>query len=219
MKEYHKIQTVFKRDPDTKFRTLLMGEYSEPEFDYLKNNIWNFTEKVDGTNIRVMWDGTDVKFGGKTDNAQIPTKLLENLMYTFTPNKMLKVFDKDPVCLYGEGYGAKIQSGGKYRDDQGFVLFDAQIDGWWIKRKNLKGMSESLNIDMVPLIGSGTLGFMVNFVKEGITSIWGDFKAEGVVARPEIELFSRSGHRIITKLKYKDFNTARTKQVINAIGK
>ena len=37
MKEYHKIQTVFKRDPDTKFKTLLHGEYSLPEFEFLKN--------------------------------------------------------------------------------------------------------------------------------------------------------------------------------------
>lgn len=27
------------------------------EFDYLKDNTWIFTEKVDGTNIRIMWDG------------------------------------------------------------------------------------------------------------------------------------------------------------------
>ena len=70
MKEYHKIQTVFKRDPDNNFKTLLMGEYSLPEFEYLKDNKWVFTEKVDGTNIRVIWDGKDIFFKGKTDKAQ-----------------------------------------------------------------------------------------------------------------------------------------------------
>ena len=48
MKEYHKIKTVFKRDPVTKFKTLLEGEFASPEFEYLKNNEWIFTEKVDG---------------------------------------------------------------------------------------------------------------------------------------------------------------------------
>ena len=52
MKEYHKIQTIFKRDPENKFKTLIYGEFSLPEFEYLKNNTWIFTEKVDGTNIR-----------------------------------------------------------------------------------------------------------------------------------------------------------------------
>ena len=54
MKEYHKIHTVFKRDPANKYRTLLMGEYSHPEFAYLRYNDWVFTEKVDGTNIRII---------------------------------------------------------------------------------------------------------------------------------------------------------------------
>ncbi len=44
MNEYHKIQTVFKRNPENKFKTLLIGDYSMPEFEYLKDNIWSFTE-------------------------------------------------------------------------------------------------------------------------------------------------------------------------------
>ena len=110
MKEYHKIQTVFKRDPDTKFKTLIEGEYSLPAFGYLANNEWVFTEKVDGTNIRVML--TDkMAFGGKTDNAQLPAKLVERLYERFTEEGLRQQFP-DGVCLYGEGYGARIQKGG-----------------------------------------------------------------------------------------------------------
>ena len=36
MNEYHKIQTVFKRDPETKYKTLLIGEYSVPKKTVLK---------------------------------------------------------------------------------------------------------------------------------------------------------------------------------------
>jgi len=37
-------------------------------------------------------------------------------------------------------------------------------------------------------------------------STWGDFIAEGLVLRPEVDLFAESGKkRIITKVKYKDF--------------
>jgi len=38
-----------------------------------------------------------------------------------------------------------------------------------------------------------------------IESVWGDFQAEGIVARPGVELFDRAGRRIITKLKCRDF--------------
>ena len=79
MKEYHKIQTVFHRDPDTKFKTLLEGRFSLPEFEYLQNNEWIFTEKVDGTNIRIIFDG-ELTFGGKTDRAQIPNQLVNKLV-------------------------------------------------------------------------------------------------------------------------------------------
>lgn len=71
MKEYHKINTIFKRDPETRNKTLLEGQYSVPEFEYLANNKWIFTEKIDGTNIRVMWDGKKVTFGGKTECGSV----------------------------------------------------------------------------------------------------------------------------------------------------
>jgi hypothetical protein len=51
----------------------------------------------------------------------------------------------------------------------------------------------------------GTLYDMVTLVSGGIGSQWGDFKAEGLVARPTTELVNRYGERVITKLKTKDF--------------
>ena len=54
---YPKIKSLFKRDEKTfKFT----DEYSCPEFELLKGLRWVATEKVDGTNIRVIFDG--VKF-------------------------------------------------------------------------------------------------------------------------------------------------------------
>ena len=210
MKEYHKIQTVFKRDPENKFKTLLEGDYSIPEFDYLKNNMWVFTEKVNGTNIRVQFDGS-VQFQGKTDNAQIPAPLIAKLIELFPIEKFKSIFpvvveQSDEVCLYGEGYGAKIQKGGgNYRPDQSFVLFDIKIGDWWLQRKDVEDIAMKLDIEVVPRIDNGCLSDMVSMVKRGIMSQWGNFKAEGIVARPVTELKTRSGHRIITKLKYKDF--------------
>ena len=208
MKEYHKIQTVYKRDMNTKHKTLIDGAYSIPEFEYLARNLWVFTEKVDGTNIRVMWDAgsKSLVFGGKTDNAQIPAKLYEKLSLMFTEEDMERVFPDTSVCLYGEGYGAKIQKGGgNYRQDQSFVLFDVKIDRWWLERHNVIAIAETLGIDVVPIIGNGTLFDMVEMVKKGFDSQWGAFDAEGIVARPAVELIARNGQRIITKIKHKDF--------------
>ena len=82
MKEYHKIQSVYKRDEKT--HKFIEGQWSLPEFDYLKNNVWVWTEKVDGTNVRVIWDKEKLRFGGKSDNAQMPIFLLDRLNQIFT---------------------------------------------------------------------------------------------------------------------------------------
>lgn len=213
MKTYHKIQTVFKRDPATKHKNLLLGEYSLPEFEYLKDNKWVFTEKVDGTNIRVMWDGDKISYNGKTDNAQLHCDLVTRLHDIFDNKVDLfrKLFENPTdnpteVCLYGEGYGAGIQKGGgNYQEHKDFVLFDIKISTWYLQRENIEEISKTLGIDIVPVIGGGTLNDMIEMTKPGFNSRWGDFIAEGIVARPATELKLRDGKRVITKLKYRDF--------------
>lgn len=211
MKQYHKIQTVWLRDPENNHKTLLEGVWAKPEFQYLKDNEWVFTEKVDGTNIRVMWDGESVIFGGKTDNAQIPQFLVNRLNERFTGTQKKELFrdvfgTEGNVCLYGEGYGAKIQKGGgNYREDQDFVLFDVNIGGIWLERENVKDIARNLGIEVVPILGRGTLNEAIEQVRQGFESTWGAFAAEGIVARPYTELINRLGERVITKIKHKDF--------------
>ena len=208
MKPYHKIHTVFKRDPATKYRTLLVGEYARPEFEYLKSNTWEFTEKVDGTNIRIMsLPSGEVAFNGRTDNAQIPAKLVKRLIELFPPNDKLAEQFPDGACLYGEGHGAGIQKdGGNYSGTQEFVLFDILIGSWWLERRSIEEIAEALGISVVPIIGEGTLSDMHYETACGLTSAWGNFQAEGIVARPKVSLLQRNGERIITKLKVKDFS-------------
>ena len=207
MKEYTKIQTLFKRDMSNKGR-IIEGEWSLPEFDYLKKNAWLFTEKVDGTNIRVNVSDGNIQFGGRTDAAQIPSMLLVELNKLFTHEKLLRSFDCDlaDVTLYGEGYGAKIQNGGKYRNDQSFVLFDVLIGDWWLQRKDVEDVANKLGIDVVPIVGVGTLTEAIELVRNGMKSTWGDFISEGLVLRPSVELKTRGGNRIIGKIKHRDFN-------------
>ena len=214
MKEYHKINTIFKRDPIT--NKIIIGDYSCEEFRYLANNIWEWSEKVDGTNIRIMWNGKDIVFGGKTDDAQMPVFLMYILQELFEGNKKelfkSKFVNKDgtlmdSVCLYGEGYGAKIQKGGGnyIKDGVDFVLFDVKIGETWLERENVEDIANHFGLKIVPIIGEGTLSNAVEKVKVGFNSQWGDFIAEGIVLRPKTELRTRRGDRVITKIKYRDF--------------
>lgn len=207
MREYPKIDSVFKRDMSHPKKQLILGSYSNDVFAYLTNNEWIFTEKVDGTNIRVMCVNDAVTFGGRTDNASLPAPLVKRLEERFhTQREKIAELFPESACLYGEGYGAKIQKGGgNYRSDQDFVLFDVKVGDWWLQRDAVESIAYSLGLNVVPIVGQGTLHQAVEFVKNGFNSVWGGFLAEGIVARPSVELKMRSGQRIITKLKHCDF--------------
>ena len=207
MREYHKIVTVYERDPVTKFKTLREGVYATPEFAYLAKNEWAFTEKVDGTNIRVMWDGSTVTFGGKTEAAQIPAPLVTRLQAIFYAGALSRIFRETAVCLYGEGYGAKIQKGGgNYLPSSvDFVLFDVLVGSVWLERANVEYIAQHLEIQSVPIVGTGTLEKAIEMARMGFLSTWGPFKAEGLVMRPIVELHDRRGNRIIAKIKHRDF--------------
>jgi ATP-dependent RNA circularization protein (DNA/RNA ligase family) len=171
-----------------------------------------FTEKVDGTNIRVMWNGVSVTFGGKTEDAQMPVYLLYKLQELFEGTLRRELFksvfqDATEACLYGEGYGAKIQKGGGNYNPTGvdFVLFDVKIGDWYLLREDVEEIAQKLAIRTVPILGTGTLHDALQMSRKGFNSQWGNFLAEGIVARPKTELKTRRGDRIITKVKHRDF--------------
>lgn len=207
MKEYHKIEGLYKRNEETK--RLMKGVYRSPAVEYLAKNEWIFTEKIDGTNIRVHWDGHKVSFGGRTDRADIPKTLLAVLGEMFGGEVNEQIFEEHfgekEVTLYGEGYGAKIQSGGNYRQDQSFILFDVNVNGYWLGREAVEAVAKYFGIDVVPVILRGTIEEAADYVSKEPNSTIGTAKMEGVVGRPAMELCTSGGNRLIVKIKVRDF--------------
>lgn len=210
MKEYHKIETLFERDEKTK--KLIINKFRNETVEFLKNNQWVFTEKVDGTNIRIVWDGHKVSFLGRTDKAQIPVPLLNKLNKTFGGDINEQMFEQKfgetPVTLYGEGYGEGIQKGGNYRKDVDFILFDVEIGDLFLKRVDVEDIANYFSIDIVPVCLVGNIQEGLDYVLNNKTSLIAQYCAEieGVVGRPLIEVKDRRGNRVIVKIKRKDFN-------------
>ena len=214
MNKYHKIQTVWLRDPENSHKPLLEGQWSKEEFEYLKSLMWSWREKIDGTNIRVKWmehgtDFTPLEFGGKTDKSDIQPSLLARLPEIFSIEEMRKVFEEKPVCLYGEGHGKKIQKAGEFYlpDRVDFILFDVKIEDYWLQRKDVELIAERFGIKVVPIVGEGTLEEAIELTRIGMDSHISEVPQlmEGIVATPKVELMQRNGARIITKIKHKDF--------------
>ncbi len=213
MIQYHKIETVYNRDMDGN-KKLIMGDFRSPIVEYLKDNEWIFTEKVDGTNIRVYWDGHKVVFGGRTDKAQLHGHLVDRLNQLFMGETNEEIFEQNfgesEVYLFGEGYGAGIQTGGDdYIDGKDFILFDVMINGVFLERENIGVIAKAFGIDCVPITPPKTIDEAIEYVKREPTSMIGKRikKMEGVVGTPKQRLLDIFGHRIIVKVKVRDFIT------------
>lgn len=208
MSEYGKIETLYERDEQT-FKVKL-GAIRNRTYSLLKT--WHWTEKVDGTNIRAIWDYSTRKltFGGKTDNAQMHADLLKWLYSHITVDQVAEVFPAANAVLYGEGYGAGIQKGGgDYSPEKKLILFDVLVmEKWWLNDEQMRDVAGKLSLDAVPSFGEMTLEDASEFVRGGFKSrcaVNVAKDAEGLVGRPLETLFDKKGARLITKLKTKDF--------------
>lgn len=210
MKEYHKIETLFERDMEG-MKKLIEGRFRNECVEYLKDNQWIFTEKVDGTNVRVHWDGHCVIFGGRTDNAQMPGSLVQTLNKLFLGITNEQIFEQkfgeQPVTFYGEGYGGKIQSGGAYGKQQDFILFDIEVGDTFLERENIEEIAKSFNLKVVPIVLTGTIQEAVDYVKGNPKSLIAEEEkeSEGLVGTPLVRLTDFRGNRLIVKVKTRDF--------------
>ena len=217
MRKYEKIETLFSRDMDGS-KQLKISQFRDPTIEYLYLNKWIWTEKIDGTNIRVCWDGHSVSFGGRTDNATIPAALATKLNELFSGETNAQIFEQmfgeKEAILFGEGYGRKIQKiGSAYiPDGVNFILFDVLIGENYQEREWVEKTAQAFGIPVIPIVGEGTLYEAWNFVCKHPDSKVADGRCamEGIVCRPKIELRNRRGERVIVKIKYEDFKNFTT---------
>ena len=209
MKEYQKINNIFKFDE--KYRTIIG---ITDTYQALKDIEWIGTEKVDGTNIRIYWDGHKIQIAGRTEKSQIPNHLMNYLSNLFLTQEMEYVFEQmfgeKETYLFGEGYGFKIQTNGdKYFEDRknvGFILFDVNINGFDLSRDNVNDIAEKLGLKSVPVVFEGNLNEAIEFVKKHPMSTLGDnsHEMEGLVLQPIIQLCDSKHNLIKCKCKYVD---------------
>lgn len=213
MVKYPKIETLFDRDEQT-FR-IIEGKYRREEFESVTR--WEVTEKLDGTNVRIHFDPAEpgvVRFGGRTDAAQMQATLLAFLQDTFTWDRALAALKLEdaPVTLFGEGYGPKIQKGGgDYRSDPSVRLFDALVGRTWLRMDSLQEIALGFGVKTVPSFGVMTTADAVDAARSGFSSTVAieeagkQHDAEGIVARSYPLMLDRMGSRVMWKLKARDW--------------
>jgi len=211
---YHKIQSVFKRDPENNYKSFLFGEWADESFGYLQHLPWIGTDKIDGTNTRIQVTEEGWQVGGRTPRAELAGDLLTHLEIVGERAHATGFRG----TLFGEGYGPGIQKGGgDYRDDKGFILFDVLAEGntYWLSQGEMEETGIAIAVPIVWPVYHGSLFSIIEDFKEGwdFWSLAGKIgddgllvkKSEGLVLRPATELRNQYGGRVITKLKFTDF--------------
>jgi hypothetical protein len=211
--EYPKTDNLFNRDPDTHKTPPALGFRAEGVEQIGR---WLVTEKIDGMNMRVVWEPDTLAppaIYGRTDRAQIPGDLLALMQATFTHDAMIEAFrdeaDQIPerVVLFGEGFGAGIQSGGHYGPTKNFALFDVVVNGTWLKWADVCDVAYKLRVPTVPVLAANaTLDYVQALAQVGASTLLvdGHPKVEGIVARTDPYLFTQRGNRVMFKAKVKD---------------
>lgn len=215
---FPKIYNPFKRSEDG--RCVEVGKWARDEFEILADSQWTGTEKMDGTNVRIVWEPrTDALFiMGRGPNTQMHPDLKASLVNTFMEDgRWHAAFEKDLlaeadvwVVLYGEGIGPGIQKGGgMYCGSKDFCLFDVRVggrSGLWLKQDDVTEVAQKMALMRAPILGVATLKqWMLYASQEGFkTKLPGadpNKQAEGVMCRPQGNFLTRRGERIICKVK------------------
>lgn len=211
MKEYQKIETLFEFNNKTK--KFINNKFRNPIVHYLKDVPWFCTEKVDGMNIRVFWDGHTLAYGGRTDNAVLPKEVVELLNLYFLDQEAWfeQNFGNKEVLFFMEAYGGKIQ-GGIYPGFEQLIGFDIMIDNIYLDKDNAYSLFEQFGLRTVPFIGVMSLEDAIENVKNNPNSfLCEEVKMEGFVCTPLLRLNDHKGDRIIVKIKVKDLENMENK--------
>ena len=183
---------------------------------------WILTEKVDGTNIRIILTKPDEE-GNRTTMVGSRTLLLNpddkgskqfySCIEDVNLNKLAEYFKdvNSTVVIYGEGYGAGVQTGGMYSSKKNFRVFDICIGKAYQDFEYVQKVCIDNQLNLVPIIGETreiTYGqcytsldkFKETLIKEGTGG-----KPEGLVYKFEPVLLNKYGERLIFKVKFKDF--------------
>lgn len=195
---------------DNTIKKYLPDVYANKSVELLKDYQWYFTEKVDGTNLRLVWDGYNLTYGGRTLNANLNNKKRKEYVESNLVNKDIEtileqLFKEKEVVIYGELFGGDVGIA-NYSNEYQFRVFDIWVDGYWLEYKNIVEIANNLSFNVVPIVLNGTIEDGVNFVKninKSELSETGVF--EGIVGKPIGDFYDRNGERIIVKIKKTHF--------------
>ena len=184
--------------------------YREPELEYLAKNLWVYKRKLNGENMRVLWNGEQAIWNGKTNDFETDAETTEYMNTTFLEEVFEEKFGHEKqVLLFGERMAPKTQGNELGLESVEFVLFDVKIGDTWLAPENLRAIAKYFGLRtcydfMRPEDEkrnyAQTLENLIDEVAKGRFENW-----EGIVASPATGLYNRKGERLICKIKNHEY--------------
>ena len=210
---YHKIPSLWKRDEN--------GEFTEKYTSQLVRTVFKsdiimvVLEKIDGTNVRVYWDGYDFSFWGRKGKSEMPESLIKKLESIFDNETMEalfeQIFGKNEVIIFGEGIGKKISGGRYYNGDYDLIVFDVMVNGRYVNYLAFVDIVATIGLKDAPILETiDDVDSLIKLIKdydgEIPSKLNENYPAEGYVVKPlNLNLYDNRGERCIVKIKQKDY--------------
>ena len=220
--KYAKFSSPFKKDE----KFINLNELAQK----LPIGRWIKTEKIDGTNIRIILckpteDGKRVVLVGSRslilNEEDKSSKQFFDCLKGINTNKLVEYFEDadSTVIIYGEGYGAGVQKGGIYSKEKNFRVFDIRIGEAYQDFEYVQKVCIDNQLNVVPIIDEvedisygecikSLKSFQETLIKEGDGG-----KPEGIVYKYEPVLLNKYKERLMFKVKFKDFYEFKEKKV------
>lgn len=183
-----------------------LDEFRDPIFYELAFAPWQYKRKLDGANLRIMWDGEQALWNGKTNSFTCGADLTDYMNKTFLEEIFEEKFGREKkVYLFGEQMGKKVQNNELGLKGTEFILYDVNIGGFWLSPENIREIATYFNLktcyDFMPQ--GEYVEDLVTLIQEVANGEFEDW--EGIVATPLIECRNQKGNRVIVKIKNSDY--------------
>ena len=198
-RQFHKrILSVPTKENPAVYRTELLG--------YLSDLQWIYRRKLDGSNMRVQWNGEQALWNGKSNAYQCGSDITEYMNNVFQEEIFEEKFGRDKnVVIFGEIMGPKVQTNELKLDSPSFIIFDVNINGTWLYPGDVCNIADYFGLNTCYTYMDGGLGHsdtLENLIKR---VAGGEFKDwEGVVATPLLEMRDQGWQRDISAQKNKN---------------
>lgn len=173
---YEKILAPFSRASSKDKYVDEWGKWAKPEFELLQKVKWVWTQKIDGTNLNIVWDGDKVSYLGHTDKTQWNDRAKKLIEETFCTPEAETVFEQlygeQPVTVSMELVGKDYNQNYGHPDGY-FYVFDIKNGAtgkYWTNDEVLSHFVNSFDpekkiMDKVQELFEGGIRDAVNYVK------------------------------------------------------